>query len=396
MKTKLASLLVVALFTTFHCVAQEKITVQAQNEDISDNLDLKAVASVFGDSKNLQDFEMRLNDYDSQISNLDLNGDGEVDYLRVIESSENNVHLVVIQAVLGPDVYQDVATIMVEKNRNNRTIVQVIGDPYLYGNNYIVEPVYVYTPSIFAYFYGNRYRSWYSPYYWGYYPRYYRDRRPYAVNFYMNHIYSHINHDYRYYYTDRRRNGYNDRLYRSISRNDYGTRYPDRTFTRRNQNVVNKQAIDQGRNRSEGRLQTRPDYQSRESERRNVDMNSSGRNQNVNTNRQNSTNRTYTPSTSPANNREGNRDVNSVPANRSVNSNRESYQAPNSNSNNVRRNSNNDSRNNNTRPAQEVNKPRVVAKPNVVERKPAATVRSEQPNTKRESRSADNTESNRR
>jgi hypothetical protein len=180
MKPTAAVLLVGILFTTTQCVAQgnvayapqRNINVQAQSNDISYNLDLQAVASIFGESRDLQEFEMRLNDYDAQISNLDLNNDGEVDYLRVIESSENNVHLVVIQAVLDRDVYQDVASIVVDRSRYQKTYVQVIGDPYLYGDNYIIEPMYASTPSIFSFFFGNIYSSWTSPYYWGYYPRY--------------------------------------------------------------------------------------------------------------------------------------------------------------------------------------------------------------------------------
>ena len=248
MKTTAISLLVVILMATTNCVAQNKITVEAQNNDISNNLDLKAVASIFGESKDLQDFEMKLNDYDSQISNLDLNNDGEVDYLRVIESSENNVHLVVIQAVLDRDVYQDVATIVVEKRENRRTYVQIIGDPYMYGNNYIVEPVYVYTPYIYSFFWGNNYRSWTSPYYWGYYPSYYHNRHPFAINIYLSNIHSHINHNHRYYYTEHRRYDDYDRMYNSVSRRDYEKKFPDRTFNHRNENITNKQGLDKRRN----------------------------------------------------------------------------------------------------------------------------------------------------
>ena len=114
------------------------------------------MASIFGDSRTLEDFERRLNDYDAQISNLDLNSDGEIDYLRVIETSENNLHLIVIQAILDRDVFQDVATIVVERDRNRRTYVQVIGDPYMYGYNYIIEPVYLRTPRIFSWFWTPR------------------------------------------------------------------------------------------------------------------------------------------------------------------------------------------------------------------------------------------------
>ena len=76
MKTTVASLLVVFSLMTTLCMAQKDITVTAQNSDISNNLDLKAVATAFGESKDLQEFEKKLNDYDSQISNLDLNKDG--------------------------------------------------------------------------------------------------------------------------------------------------------------------------------------------------------------------------------------------------------------------------------------------------------------------------------
>lgn len=248
MKTKVASLLVVLVLTATQSMAQKRITVQAQNDDISNNLDLKAVSTAFGESRNLEEFEQKLNDYDSGISNLDLNNDGQVDYLRVIESNEKNVHVVVIQAVLDKDVYQDVASIVVDRDRDNVTTVQVIGDPYIYGDNYIIEPAYVYTPSIFSFFWGPSYFSWRSPYYWGYYPTYYRYRRPFEVNVYLSNVYMHVNHNQRYYYTSYRRNDRYDNIYRSIRRNDYAVRYPDRTFSSRNTNVRNKREFEFSRN----------------------------------------------------------------------------------------------------------------------------------------------------
>ena len=36
--------------------AQDVTTITASSDDISDNLDLEAVASIFGDSKDLEDF----------------------------------------------------------------------------------------------------------------------------------------------------------------------------------------------------------------------------------------------------------------------------------------------------------------------------------------------------
>jgi hypothetical protein len=84
MKTKilLSSFMSLLLVNSF---AQDRTTVNATSSEVSDNLDLRAVASIFGDSKDLADFEFRLNDPKTQISNLDLNNDNQVDYLRVIE-----------------------------------------------------------------------------------------------------------------------------------------------------------------------------------------------------------------------------------------------------------------------------------------------------------------------
>ena len=259
MKTKAASLLVVFSLITTLCMAQEKITVEAQNTDISNNLDLKAVATAFGESKNLEEFEKKLNEYDSQISNLDLNNDGQVDYLRVVENNEKGVHVVKIQAVLDKDVYQDVASIIVEKDQNDNPTVQVVGDPYLYGDNYVIEPSYMYTPSIFSFFWGANYFSWNSPYYWGYYPSYYHHYRPCGINEYYSNVYSHINHNQRYYYTNSVRNASAARIINSNRRNDLGNRYPERSFSSRNANVRNKMAFEFNRNGAN--TQTRSSYQ---------------------------------------------------------------------------------------------------------------------------------------
>ena len=87
MKTQLVLLLaVLSSSCAIQTEGQNRTIVNATNSEISDNLDLRVVASIFGDSNNLQDFERRLNDPKLQISNLDLNNDNQVDYLRVIES----------------------------------------------------------------------------------------------------------------------------------------------------------------------------------------------------------------------------------------------------------------------------------------------------------------------
>ncbi|MGE5394522.1 MAG: hypothetical protein ACM3P1_07230 [Candidatus Saccharibacteria bacterium] len=249
MKTKIGLLLLALCLTMLNVNAQRRVitTTRAMSYDISDNLDLDAVASIFGDSRDLEDFEYRLNDPDNRISNLDLNGDGYIDYLRVVENSSDRNSLIVIQAVLDQDVYQDVATIEVEKVRDGRLRVQVVGDAYIYGNDYIIEPVYVGTPLIFSFFWGPHYRPYYSPYYWNYYPRWYSYYEPCSTYKYHRHIYRHINSDYEYHHTTNRFIHFSDDRYNQIRRSDYASRYPDRSFSRRNEGVNNRYELERRR-----------------------------------------------------------------------------------------------------------------------------------------------------
>jgi hypothetical protein len=256
MKTIIASLIVGFSLITTLCTAQDKITVEAKSNDISNNLDLKAVATAFGESKNLEEFEKKLNDYNSQISNLDLNNDGQVDYLRVVEKTENGVHVVEIQAVLGENEFQDVASIIVEKDQDDTPTVQIVGDPYLYGDNYIIDPSYLYTPSIFSFFWGPDYFAWNSPYYWGYYPGYYHQHSPYGIDVYNSNVYSHINHNQRYYYTNSIRNSEALSIRNSVRRNDLGVRHPEQSFSSRNVSVRNKRDIEFSRNGMNGQTRT--------------------------------------------------------------------------------------------------------------------------------------------
>jgi len=245
MKTKIG-ILVLALSTSFFSVqAQRRVvtTARATSYDISDNLDLDAVASIFGDSENLEDFERRLNDPDSRISNLDLNQDGYIDYLRVLENSSDRNSLVVVQAVLDKDVYQDVATIEIERLSNNNHRIQIVGDSYIYGSNYIIEPVFVRTPIIFSFFWGPRYSPWQSPYYWDYYPRWYSYYRPYSPFKYHKHIHVHINRYNTYNRVNDRHIHFSGDNYNHIRRNDYANRYPDRAFNNRHQGVSNRNEL---------------------------------------------------------------------------------------------------------------------------------------------------------
>jgi len=247
MKTKIVTFVFFILILSAPIFAQDRTTVTATGSDISDNLDLKAVASIFGDSQNLEYFEQRLNDPNLQISNLDLNNDNEVDYLRVIESVESNTHLIIVQAVLDKDVYQDVATIEVEKGNNNQVQVQVVGNVFMYGQNYIYEPVYINTPIIYNHFWVSNYSPYVSGWYWNYYPSYYHAWNPYPIYRYRRNVHVHINIHNHYNYVTTRRSQTAAVLYNGRRANGYERQHPDRAFDRRNANVTNRYELDKSR-----------------------------------------------------------------------------------------------------------------------------------------------------
>ncbi len=246
MKAKLLFIAITSLVFG-SCAVQGQTTVYAKNSDISDNLDLRAVASMFGESANLQDFERRLNDPKYQISNLDLNGDNEVDYLRVIESVENRTHVVIIQAVLDRDVYQDIATIDVERDNYNKVSVQVVGNTYLYGANYIYEPVYSVVPVIYSSFWVTNYRPYCSTWYWGYYPTYYRAWNPYPVYRYRNNVNVYINVNNHYNYVNVRRSYSAPAIYETRRTYGYERMRPNYSFAERHANTTNRYELDQRR-----------------------------------------------------------------------------------------------------------------------------------------------------
>ena len=117
-------------------LAQEQTPATEAGEDF----DLYGVIGLFEESEDLADFEKKINGEDNDVNNLDLNKDEEVDMVKVVEYAEDNTHLLVLQAVLGEDDVQDIATIEIEKHSENEISLQVIGDVDIYGPNYIIEP----------------------------------------------------------------------------------------------------------------------------------------------------------------------------------------------------------------------------------------------------------------
>lgn len=225
MKTLILASLITAMVTT----GTAAVTQDWPEEYLGlpgDNLNLYAVMKLFQESETLEGFERNLNDENSRINNLDLNGDNMVDYIRVVDYPDGNIHTIVLQAVLGRNDYQDVAVFTVERFRDGSVQIQLVGDEILYGKNYIVEPIYAETPNpgyvgrartrnvtvvhttyyevaawpVIRFIYLPDYIVWRSSWYWGYYPSYWRPWRAYYWHAYYGYHYYWFPHYYRYYH----------------------------------------------------------------------------------------------------------------------------------------------------------------------------------------------------
>lgn len=213
-----------------------------------DNLNLYATMKLFQESETLESFEKKLNDENSRINNLDLNGDNQVDYIMVFDYVDGDTHSIVLRAALYKDETQDVAVFTVQRLRDGSVQVQLVGDEALYGENYIIEPIYAdngETPNpgyignsgssgnvavvrtttyevaawpVIRFIYLPSYNSWHSSWYWGYYPSYWNPWRPFYWHTYYGYHYNWHNHYYRHYrsWNHIRCNNYNNFYYTNI------------------------------------------------------------------------------------------------------------------------------------------------------------------------------------
>ena len=230
-KLFITSILLSFFFAGTMLMAQEK-----QDDYLGlpgDNLNLYAVMRLFQQSKTLEDFERSLNDPDTKINNLDLNGDGLVDYIKVFDDVDGDVHNIVLQVAVSPKENQDVAVFTIQRLRNGQVQLQLTGDEELYGKNYIIEPIYGdvnpgetpnpgYTGNtrtvngqtvtyvsttpvqiaswpLVRFIFLPSYTIWHSNWYWGYYPSYWHPWHSFSWNYYYGYHYNWYNDYYGHY-----------------------------------------------------------------------------------------------------------------------------------------------------------------------------------------------------
>lgn len=165
-----------------------------QAEVPGDHFSLEGALELFKESESPEEFEKLLNSPDSKVNNLDLNDDGYIDYIRVFDRNEGNIHVFILQAVVSESENQDVAVIELEKRANGKAVLQIIGDEDIYGVETIIEPtrevrtyagttttttvVNVWSWPVVHHVYSPYYSAWSSPWGWHHRPVWWRTWGP--------------------------------------------------------------------------------------------------------------------------------------------------------------------------------------------------------------------------
>ena len=73
------------------------VTTKAQSGTDStglpgDNFSLQGALQMFQQSSSIEEFEKLINSEGNHVNNLDLNGDGDIDYVKVIDKADKDLH----------------------------------------------------------------------------------------------------------------------------------------------------------------------------------------------------------------------------------------------------------------------------------------------------------------
>ena len=176
-----------------------------------DQFSLQGALELFKKAESPEAFEKMLNEEGNHVNNLDLNGDGNTDYVRVVDHTGEGTHALVLQVLVSEKETQDIAVIELEKTGDEQAAAQIIGDEDIFGEQVIIEPegesgqeaslmftsansgpaatygqelnglvVNVWFWPGVRFLYGPAYRPWVSPWRWGSYPGWWKPWRPFG------------------------------------------------------------------------------------------------------------------------------------------------------------------------------------------------------------------------
>jgi hypothetical protein len=202
-KFPLAFLATAVCLLSLPAFSQDKEKVDTTNKLglAGDGLDLYAVLDLFQKAKTIESFEKTLNDPKTKVNNLDLDLDKKVDFIKVVtekKDKKDDSYMFILRVDVSKTESQDVAVILLDRDKDKKVSMQIVGDEELYGKDYVIEPkgnspvtpnpgykgedpvtvtveapatnVVVQQAPVVQYVYSPAYVPYAPPYYYGYYP----------------------------------------------------------------------------------------------------------------------------------------------------------------------------------------------------------------------------------
>jgi hypothetical protein len=181
--------------------SKEKVDTTNKLGLAGDGLDLYAVLDLFQNAKTIESFEKTLNDPKTKVNNLDLDLDKKVDFIKVVtekKDKKDESYMFILRVDVSKTESQDVAVILLDRDKDKKVSMQIVGDEALYGKDYVIEPkgnspvtpnpaykgddpvtvtveapatnVVIQQAPVVQYVYSPAYVPYAPPYYYGYYP----------------------------------------------------------------------------------------------------------------------------------------------------------------------------------------------------------------------------------
>jgi hypothetical protein len=132
------SIVLILVVTAFVSEAQKTSTDSTGYP--GDNFSLQGALQMFKKASSPEEFEKLLNTQSNNVNNLDLNKDGKIDYVKVIDRTEKKIHVFVLQVPVSEKESQDIAIMHLEKTGDTTAVIQIVGDKEVYGKEIIIEP----------------------------------------------------------------------------------------------------------------------------------------------------------------------------------------------------------------------------------------------------------------
>jgi hypothetical protein len=161
-------LMVVAASCSQNPPQQNNVTIQSSGPA---GFDVNKLAQLVKTSTDPQTLEKAINNPNNHINNLDLDKDGNIDYLKVEEPGQNQLD--VVDDVNDADSV-NVARIHIQPNQANNTAdLSVQGNPNYVGYNNYYHSSFTFTDFLLLSYFLRPHPYYMPMYHYGYYPSYY-------------------------------------------------------------------------------------------------------------------------------------------------------------------------------------------------------------------------------